>query len=75
MTFEDESKNYIVTLKESNIVIDMIIIGVNEELRTSTCIGSFLNQETSVIVEKYVKIYELNDQITWSYLITLETNE
>jgi hypothetical protein len=67
MSFEQEVKDYIVTLKNTGVVIDMDIYGVNETLRTASCIGRFLNEE-SIVEEKYVYVYEINDNLTWSYL-------
>ncbi len=67
MTFEQQTRDYIVTLKNDGIIIDMTIYGVNEELRTATCIGRFLTED-STVVERHVIVYEIDNTITWSYL-------
>jgi hypothetical protein len=67
MTFEQQTRDYIVTLKNDGIIIDMDIYGVNEQLRTTTCIGRFLNND-SIVEEKHVIVYEIDNTITWSYL-------
>jgi hypothetical protein len=71
MTFEQQTKDYIVTLKNDGIIIDMDIYGVNEQLRTSSCIGRFLNGD--VVEERYVIVYEINNTITWSFLKPVDT--
>jgi hypothetical protein len=67
MTFEQQTRDYIVTLKNDGIIIDMDIYGVNEQLRTTTCIGRFLNND-SIVEERHVIVYEIDNTITWSYL-------
>ena len=71
MTFEQQTLDYIVTLKNDGIIIDMDIYGVNEQLRTASCIGRFLNGD--VVEEKHVIVYEINDTITWSFLKPIDT--
>jgi len=73
MTFEQQTLNYIVKLKNDGIIIDMDIYGVNEQLRTATCIGRFLNDD-STVEEKHVIVYEIDDTITWSFLKPVDTN-
>jgi len=73
MTFEQQTRDYIVTLKNDGIIIDMDIYGVNEQLRTATCIGRFLTED-STVEEKHVIVYEIDDTITWSFLKLVDTN-
>lgn len=70
MTFEQITKDYIVELKNQGVLIDANIIGVNEEFKTSTCIGFFLVED--IVKEQYIYIYDDKGTITWKFLIPIK---
>lgn len=70
MTFEQITKDYIVELKNQGVLIDANIIGVNEEFKTSTCVGRFLVND--IVEEKYIYIYDDKGTITWKYLTPIK---
>lgn len=67
MNFEETSNNYINQLVADHTILDAALIGVNEEHRTSTAIAKFLVND--IVEEKYIFIYEVNEILTWKYLI------
>lgn len=67
MNFEEKSNNYINQLVAERVMIDAALIGVNEEHKTSTAIAKFLVND--VVEEKHIFIYEVNEILTWKYLI------
>jgi hypothetical protein len=71
MIFENRVKDYIVELKNSGVIIDGDILGVNEDLKTSKCIGRFL--EDGMINEKLIYVYEYNNNLTWNLLNPLKS--
>jgi hypothetical protein len=70
MIFEQLTNDYIILLKEQGILLDANVIGVNEEFRTSTCVGKFIVDD--VVVERYMCVYEDKGVITWKYLIPVK---
>jgi hypothetical protein len=73
MIFENKVKEYLTELKNNEILIDADIIGINENLKTSKCIGRFL--ENGVINEKLIYIYEHNDVLVWYFLNALDSDK
>jgi hypothetical protein len=70
MNHEQKTLEYLLQLKQDGVLIDAYIIGVNEEFKSSTCIGRFL--EGSVVKEKYITVYEENQTMKWNLLEVLE---
>jgi hypothetical protein len=66
MIFENKVNEYIIELKNDGILIDADITGVNEDLKTSKCVGRFL--ENGVIEEKNIYIYEDKGSLTWNII-------
>lgn len=73
MNFENTVKNYLIELKNEEILIDADITGVNEELKTSRCIATFL--EDGVINEKYIYIYDNKGVLTWNIFNPIESEK
>jgi hypothetical protein len=72
MNFEQATKQYLLDLKNQNVVIDAYIIGVNEDFESSTCIGRFLDPEGTV-KEKQIIVHKDDDTLIWNFLETLNT--
>jgi hypothetical protein len=72
MNFEQTTKQYLIDLKNQNVVIDAYIIGVNEDFKASTCIGRFLNEDGTVR-EKQIIVHTVGDTLIWNFLETLNT--
>jgi hypothetical protein len=72
MNHEQKTLEYLLQLKQDGVLIDAYTIGVNENFKTSTCIGRFL--ETDLIKEKYMAVYEENQIMKWSLLEILNKN-
>lgn len=71
MNFEKKAYEYILQLKNSGVLIDANIYGVNEELMTAEGIGRFLVEDGSV-QEKHIILFMIGGVITWRYLIKIE---
>jgi len=67
MNFEQTTKQYLLDLKNQNVVIDAYIIGVNEDFESSTCIGRFLDPNGTV-KEKQIIVYKDGDILMWNLL-------
>lgn len=66
MNHEQKTLEYLLQLKQDGVLIDAYTIGVNENFKTSTCIGRFL--ESDLIKEKYMAVYEENQIMKWNLL-------
>jgi len=66
MNHEQKTGQYLLQLKEDGVLIDAYTIGVNEEFKSSTCIGRFL--EGSIVKEKHIAVYEENEIMKWKLL-------
>lgn len=66
MNHEQKTLEYLLQLKQNGVLIDAYTIGVNENFKTSTCIGRFL--EADLVKEKYMAVYEENGIMKWNLL-------
>lgn len=66
MNHEQKTLEYLLQLKQNGVLIDAYIIGINEEFKSSTCIGRFL--EVDLVKEKYMTVYEENGIMKWNLL-------
>jgi hypothetical protein len=73
MTFEEKTKNYLLSLKNDKVIIDANIYGVNEDFNTANCIGRIINNN-SEIEEKRIYVYEEDDVMKWKFLITIDSD-
>lgn len=74
INFEEKSKSYINELvnNNENNFIEISIIGVNEDYKTSTCIARIMIGD--LVEEKHIIIYEINDEMTWKLLKVINDN-
>jgi hypothetical protein len=69
--FEEKSKIYINELvNNNNDIIEISIIGVNEDYKTSTCVARILNGD--LVEEKHILIYEQNEEMIWKLLKVID---
>jgi hypothetical protein len=73
MNFEQQTFQYLLELKKSNVLIEAFITGVSEDFRSSTCVGRFL-QEDGTVAEKYIVVHEKDDQLVWNFLEVLDNS-
>lgn len=71
MIFEQATNQYLLELKNQNVLIDAYVTGVNESFESSTCIGRFL-EEDQVVREKQIVVYKEGEDLVWSFLETLQ---
>jgi hypothetical protein len=69
MNFEETTKQYLIDLKNQNVLIDAYIFGVNEEFECSTCMGRFL--EDGTVKEKKMIVHKEGDTLKWNLLETV----
>jgi hypothetical protein len=74
MSFEEKTKNYLLSLKNDNVIVDADIYGVKEDYNTSNCIARMIN-EVGEIEEKRIYVYEDNNVMTWKFLIPINPND
>lgn len=72
MTFEQITKDYLILLKEQGVIVSAKITFVDEEFKTSSCIGSFL--ENNEVVQKYICVFDNNGTVTWKYLAPINNS-
>jgi hypothetical protein len=66
MNFEQLSNIYLLELKSNGVILDGDIIGVNEGTETSRVKITMLLSDS--VIEKYIIIFKLNNEITWRFL-------
>lgn len=72
MTFEQITKDYLILLKEQGVIVSANIMFVDEAFKTSSCIGTFL--ENNIIVQKYICVFDDNGTVTWKYLTLIDNS-
>jgi hypothetical protein len=73
MTFEEKTKNYLLSLKNDKVIVDADIYGINEDYNTANCIGRIVN-DNSEIEEKRIYVYEEDEIMKWKLLIPIDIN-
>jgi hypothetical protein len=74
MTFEQKCNDYFLVLRDSGVIIDAQLFGVDENFRTANGAARFIDAD-SVVNEKKIYLYEINGEINWSYYTPLNINE
>ncbi len=72
-TFEQEANQFLVDLKNENTIIEGNLIGVREDIRTAKAIISIIVND--VLEEKHIAIYEIGEELNWSYLKPIDIIE
>lgn len=66
MSFEQECNEYLLQLKTDSVILDGDLVGINEVTRTGRAKVSVLQND--VADEKYIIIYEQNNNINWKFI-------
>jgi hypothetical protein len=70
--FENQSIQYLIGLISSGVFIDGNIVGVSETLKTAKAIVTHQPNGDTMAKEKYISIWESNEQMNWIFLNPLD---
>jgi hypothetical protein len=74
MTFEQKSKEYLLSLKNDGVFVDADIHGINEEMHTANCVGRF-HTDDNTIEEKSFYVYLDGETMKWRYFKKIDAQD